>query len=606
MSRRAATGWIALIALLTCARIAATYRVFSQTVDEPTHIAAGFQWVSTSRYDLELEHPPLARIGFALGSLAAHAKARTDLPAGEQGTELLFTNGDYQHNLALARAGNLPWFVLAMFVVALWANSLFGPAAAIAAAALFSFLTPVLAHAGLATTDMGACATVAAALYAFDRWLAERRWKRTLLLAVAIGVGLVAKMSFAFFFVPGAMVIAGACVVARLLCREGTPRPRNLATPQLLATLFLVPLLIIWAAYKFDVGTLNHVRVVAMGYDSDPQVAARYAETPGYDWVRSDLVYRYHRYTGLTRGGFVDFVDWAKHAGYPSPLAGRNGRDTMIGQPPVPPVSLRDRALEPPRAAFQWLSVHMPLPAPMFFAGLQYVGKHSSGGHSAYFFGHYSTHGWWYYFPALLLLKTPVAFLILFAIGAVLVPRFGVVTLAMLVFPMISGINIGIRHVLPVYVPMTLAAAAALIRLWRGSSLQRSAFALLAVWLVVANVRAHPDYLADFNELAGSHPEHIATDSNFDWGQDELRLIQYARKQHLAPLHIAYFGNLDPRRFGLVFDDLGPDEHVRGWVAITEMKMIFGPPDNRGGGYKWLQAYPYRRIGKSIRLYNLP
>jgi hypothetical protein len=323
--------------------------------------------------------------------------------------------------------------------------------------------------------------------------------------------------------------------------------------------------------------------------------------------VRADLVTRYHRYTSLSQGGFIDFVDWAKHAGYPSPSAGRSGRDTMAGQPPVPPVPLRDRLLEPFRAAFQWIAVHVPLPAPMFVAGLEHVTEHSSGGHPAFFLGRYSGHGWWYYFPVLILLKTPIAFLIFFALGAVLRPRLGLLVIAMLILPIISGINIGIRHVLPLYVPMTLAATFGALWLWQRTGATRAAVLLLFAWLIVANIRTHPDYLAGFNELAGAHPERIATDSNIDWGQDALRLAAYVKKHHLAPLHVSCFVSVDPRRFGIAYEDLVPNEHVHGWVAISEMNMIFGPPDDRGGGFKWLEQYPMRRrIGKSIRLYCVP
>jgi len=68
----------------------------------------------------------------------------------------------------------------------------------------------------------------------------------------------------------------------------------------------------------------------------------------------------------VTPGKSVDVVDWAKAAGYPSPLAGRRGSDTMAGEPPVPPLSWPDRVREPFRAAWQWIAVHVPLPAPMF------------------------------------------------------------------------------------------------------------------------------------------------------------------------------------------------------------------------------------------------
>jgi hypothetical protein len=49
------------------ARIAATYRVFCQTFDEPYHIAAGMEWWDHGKYQWERKHPPLSRIAMALG-----------------------------------------------------------------------------------------------------------------------------------------------------------------------------------------------------------------------------------------------------------------------------------------------------------------------------------------------------------------------------------------------------------------------------------------------------------------------------------------------------------------------------------------------------------
>ena len=48
-------------------RIVSTYRIFNHTIDEPDHLAAGMEWLSTGKYRYEDQHPPLARIMGALG-----------------------------------------------------------------------------------------------------------------------------------------------------------------------------------------------------------------------------------------------------------------------------------------------------------------------------------------------------------------------------------------------------------------------------------------------------------------------------------------------------------------------------------------------------------
>jgi hypothetical protein len=168
------------------------------------------------------------------------------------------------------------------------------------------------------------------------------------------------------------------------------------------------------------------------------------------------------------------------------------------------------------------------------------------------------------------------------------------------------SLNIGVRHILPVYPLLCIAAAAALVAMWRGGMLLRVAAVVLAAWYFAGTSIAHPDYLAWFNELAGRHPERIAVDSNLDWGQDLLRVRAAMRRHGIEQLPIAYFGSIDPRRLGINAIDLPPHDRRRGWMAVSEMRMAFGReahPDD----YAWLKDYAAaERIGRSIRLYHVP
>jgi 4-amino-4-deoxy-L-arabinose transferase-like glycosyltransferase len=578
---------IFLLALLGATRIGSTWRVFSQTVDEPIHVAAGYQWLH-GRYDLDVEHPPLARLFFALDAFRTYTMTNVTQDRALQGNELLYRGGHYRRNLAWARAGNLPFFLLGLLVVFLWATWLEGTAAGIVAAALFSALPPVLAHAGLATTDMAAAATTAAALYAFARWVDDPSWRRTILLGAAIGAGLLAKFSFLLFFPVGAVVL----LVPRLACLRSAPR---------LAAAGLLSFLLVCLAYRFDTGRFYEIRLKSMPPGTMEHMAARYGKTPGYEWVRPDLVGRYNAFAeyAKTRGKVgIDFVDWAKAAGYPSPLAGRQGQ-TMRGAPPLPPLPLRDRLLEPFRAAERWVSTRVPIPAITFFAGADYVRFHTKSGHAAFLLGRRSTSGWWYYFPVVLFFKTPLPFLALAAAGLWFLRRnaLAYVPLAILAVSMTSSINIGVRHILPVYPLLTILAAVGAVVLWRR---RRVLVALLLAWYFIGTALAHPNYLPWFNEAAGRHPERIAVDSNLDWGQDLFRLADYADRQKLEPLYVSYFGSARWRDHLPQAHALPPAQCVTGWIAISEMQPLL----DRTPAYQWLEAQrPVKRIGASIRLY---
>lgn len=591
----AAGGWRAaaiVIAVLSAVRVASTYTVFSQTIDEPTHVACGYEWLATEGYALDPEHPPLARILFAAAARIDGGPWREDLGRVARGTELLYRDGHYRRNLVLARIGNLPFFLLGFAAVLVWTRRLFGDAAALLAATFYGAQPQLLAHAGLATTDMAAASTVIAALAAFDLWLAERTWRHAALLGAFIGVGMLSKFSFLIYFPAGALAL--------LVARRGRLVWRHVPI------IALIAFALVWGGYKFSLGTLDDARLAMLPPESLRAQAARYASFEGYDWVRPDHLVRYWDYANLAKKHGVhgvDFVDWAKAAGYPSPAAGRRG-NTLAGAPPLPRPSLPDRALEPLRGAWQRIVVHVPLPAPNFLAGAEYVSEHSKVGHPAFLLGRYHDQGWWYYFPVVLFFKTPLAFVLLALAGMAMLWRRPItwIPLLMLLAAMTSRINIGVRHVLPVYPVLAIIAACATLALWRRS---RAAAVILAGWFFVAGAVAHPDYLPYFHELA-RRPERIATDSNLDWGQDLLRLGRVVRERRIDHLHISYFGTADWRRHLPMAEELPREQRVRGWVAVSEMQFRFGGPRNRGD-FRWLEQFqPVQRVGKSIRLYRVP
>src|SRR5258708_3774190 len=178
----------ALLIVLTMVRAGSTRRVFSQTTDEPLHFLSGFVWLEEKNYTILLDHPPLAHVLAAFPLWLAGVRDGHERDFGERITRMLMTGGRYEHNLALIRFGNLPFLFLAIVAVALWARRTLPPSFAFLATALFASLPPVLAHAGLATTDMAACATFAVAIVALHRWLRAPVLANALLLGAAMGL----------------------------------------------------------------------------------------------------------------------------------------------------------------------------------------------------------------------------------------------------------------------------------------------------------------------------------------------------------------------------------------------------------------------------------
>jgi hypothetical protein len=181
---------------------------------------------------------------------------------------------------------------------------------------------------------------------------------------------------------------------------------------------------------------------------------------------------------------------------------------------------------------------------PTYYLFGQYnVMLHNRDGHAASLLGHYGTQGWWYYFPVAFALKTSLPFLII-TLGALvwilwrLVKRRDQRVLWLLIplaiyaaLSMSSHINIGIRHFLPVYPFLFVAAGALLERLSRVRYPRHLAIALLVAafgWMAVEALRAYPNYLPYMNQLATSHPHWwYLSDSNVEWGEDNAALAEY-------------------------------------------------------------------------------
>jgi hypothetical protein len=223
-----------------------------------------------------------------------------------------------------------------------------------------------------------------------------------------------------------------------------------------------------------------------------------------------------------------------------------------------------------------------------------------------------------------LAVKTPVAFLLLFAAGVPLVARrnskfrTGWLPVAyaagILGISIFSHINIGVRHILPVYMGLSLVAGAAVIELWDSFPRRRWAkYALPAalLWFGGTSLAAHPDYLPYFNELAGSHPEKILVDSDLDWGQDYKRLATRLRELGVKDLTFQPLTIADLSRHGFPrVHEMNVLQPSYGWNAMgftVWKERRLGLFDEYPQLKLWPDLYePTEKVGKSICLWYFP
>src|ERR1700740_1673615 len=144
---------LALLIFVTCLLAASTWRVYSNTWDEPEHLAAGIELLDRGKYEYDTEHPPFARILLAVGPYltGAHSYGTPPPEGTPEGLHILYAKGAYWRDLTLARLGMLPFLALLLIATWLWARRLLpSEGAALLAVVLLVSVPPVLGHAGLA------------------------------------------------------------------------------------------------------------------------------------------------------------------------------------------------------------------------------------------------------------------------------------------------------------------------------------------------------------------------------------------------------------------------------------------------------------------------
>jgi hypothetical protein len=122
-------------------------------------------------------------------------------------------------------------------------------------------------------------------------------------------------------------------------------------------------------------------------------------------------------------------------------------------------------------------------------------------------------------------------------------------------FSLTSNLNIGHRHLLPLYPPVFVLAGAAGAWLSRRTARIAAVVAVLLVWHIAESLAVWPSYLTYFNELAGgpSNGYKHLVDSSLDWGQDLPTLHDWLHDNNLEngtpPVYLLYFGTGRPEYY---------------------------------------------------------
>ncbi|NBD35885.1 MAG: hypothetical protein GVY30_07785, partial [Chloroflexi bacterium] len=302
------------------------------------------------------------------------------------------------------------------------------------------------------------------------------------------------------------------------------------------------------------------------------------------------------------------------------------------------------------------LGFPIPLPAATHVRIFRSLRQHYDMGHTSFALGRLSEHGWWWYFPAAFVLKTPLAMLILIGLGMTRITycvlrnkplMYDVSRYAsLLLFPalyavssLFSSVNIGYRHLLPVlpflYVGIGIVGsrkygvgsrkygvrskevASRDIRAFQPLLTPYSLFLVsLLAWMIFSSLIIPPDYLAFFNPLAGG-PENgyrYLVDSNLDWGQNLWDLRAWMEAQDEQVVAYAHYSPARPATYGIDATllppspragDFAPWAPAPGLYAIgaTVLQGPYAPDPNT---YAWFRARePEAKLGHALFVYRV-
>ncbi len=491
-----------LLLLLFVGELVLSVHRQSLSWDEGDHIYAGYESWTTGDFGINPEHPPLLKAIATLPLLAMHLAAPPPTSRTFSKTEAYFNGRDLIYNNGgLPTATRLIFrarMMAAIFSVALAilvycaGFEIFGPIAALFALTVVVFEPNLVAHGAYVTTDMAVTFGIFSTIYALYRFRLRPSVGRVVVVGIATGVALAVKHS-AVLLLPISLVL--------LLCEVVRPRPDESRAHVVrtygaaFGAAILLGLPILWATYHF-------------------------------------------RFQAHPHGNMQPSLDE-----YMASLHG----------------------VEP--AVYRFLARWHILPESYLY-GMVDIRIQSVAGQSfpTYLFGKVYAHGIPYYFPAAFVVKSTIGFMLLLLAAAFAVlskslsgwQRLSFLVVPPLVYLLIAidtGLNIGARHILPMYPFLAVLIGGAAVALWQRKQVWGYVTLLLLAWHVVSATRSAPNYIAYSNEFFGgpANTYKYLTDSNTDWGQQLVSVKRYLDQHGIHDCWFGYFvqPSIDYHAYGI-------------------------------------------------------
>jgi len=592
--------------------------------DEPPHITAGYAYLRFRDARLNPDNPPLLKMWAAVPllpltlqfPLAALARQADPYEQWNTAQRFLYESGNEPHRIArLARLRPISVTLELGLALFCWTRVLAGGTAALLALVCYTWSPTILAHGRYVTMDVSAALGVALAGLALSRFLQCPSLRAALVSGLTLALALLLKSS-AVLLVP--------LIVALTLLWLGLDRRRMVSYLRGVVIIGSTAALLVLLPYLWTTGHYPAAQQVRDTYMLLSDYADGPLGRPEQATAEEDLARLQHDRTRDLRACARLLAEQRL------PRLTRCAAELAI--------FLADKPIVRGWGAY--------------LAGLVFTHWRARNGTIAYFRGEVSGSGWWSYFPVVYAVKEPLPFHLLTALALSLALArvwsrawglralitwlrshatdtimLGWLALYWSVALSVS-LNIGIRHLLPVF-PFTILLVARELSRWLphsprpcwGPLTSRGAKLMvligLLVWQGVSVVRVYPAFLAYFNEAVGGPAggAQYVVDSNLDWGQDVRRLRAFIDTHGLETIAVDYYGTSSPRHeLGAPFvpwgSALGP---YPGWLAVsaTNLYEAQGRWDpalwhRAEDAYAWLQGKrPVTTIGYSIVVFDL-
>ncbi|MFA5995500.1 MAG: hypothetical protein WCW27_04385 [Patescibacteria group bacterium] len=541
------------------------------TSDELPHIAAGYYYLTTGRYALNPEHPPLIKDLAALPLLLLHpaspinssAFSLTDETNNEQwkwGELFLFKANQQTDTLVLLARLTIITFNTGLL---LWCYFLikqqWDAKTALLLLVAVVFNPFILAHSALVTMDVPATLLQIISLLYVTSWL--KQCAGISLVITSVTLAILTKFSALLLF----PVILVGLIFYLIFTRSARPAWKYYFSRYIF--IVLASLILVTSVYAWQIRHTTTADVLAQLQSSYPSILPTYGLT---------ILQTLTNFSFGTRS-LAEFI-------YGNILLG-----SRLGV----------------------------------------------GNNSTYFFNHVYTNfqvsNW--YFPVLFFTKLPLVLLAGLLLSllvwllklkksitepAQLLLSIYIIFYSLLAFT--TPLQIGLRHIMPIIIMLILLMAINLIRYF--STKLRPCWKIVAktglvISLIILSINLaynFPYYLSYYNWLGGGTWQgyKIATDSNYDWGQDVKLLANWTKENNITTLYVDVFSTAPLDYYlgfkPIIFNPSDPLPSAGAYIAVSVFQYQnnvydeYVPPEKK---YTNLPLTKITRIGTTIFIFQV-